>query len=1066
MFDAQTAALIRRAPAIRGVDPTILPQDLTRAYAELVALRLRQGDPGADAARELQHDRLLRIATVYEALVDTARDFGDRRGSAFVAGTAYQILGRVGIMEEVPATDLLTPAAIHPDIAAPLLFLIAGQNPDAREAGRRLSGARTNTVLTSAMMETVADLATENFDEILARAERLGEFRPTAAAGFADQAAQALYGLCWTGVVQMVGAILNRPLPATLFRRFDTPERAFQRVEDLAVEDLPMPDAGAQLVSAYAGPRHLARLLRHVAGGLAGTGLATLPAPAGAHEPTWRQWLRHRASSKPILWPNHVPAIHAGILALGASAVLVLPTGAGKTTLSELKIAATVSAGKKVIFLVPTLALVDQLRDDLAASFPPNIGSIVVSADGDLAVLAQGPELSAIEVMTPERFLALLSFTDADLSEVGLIVFDECHLLSPEGGRNARSLDAMLSVLHAARRMPDADFLFLSAMLTNGEELAGWLGTLTGRNTVFFEDRWKPSRQARGLVIYRDQELAPVFEYIHRRRRQPNLKPPPFHVTAHALFGLQQHWAQHAPTDTKIVRLLEEQVEINAGTQGPTPNANAVAVSLAGRAAEIGLKTIVFVQQAGFAPSTAQKLAARLPGTERLTEIEQAYVADIATELGQIGRSLVTPGAGAVPHNGDMLPLERRLAESLFRRPDGINVIVATPTLAQGINLPAQLAVLAGDKRVDERGRKDLEAHEILNAAGRAGRAGYLANGVVLLIPEPVLEFTALGPTAGGFRKLRSILPDDDQCVWIDDPLQALLDQIEIGLRGSKIRYLVSRLRAGEEAENANTAAASMVRRSFAAYRAAQAGATIQFDAKVAALEVALAEEVADGVTDVTRISAFSGLAGSALSAMSERLADPATYPATIPDWLDWVIDFLRDDGGSRNALFDGDPSIINGIVRGKKTGGDPTDEEFHLLRSGLRAWVTGQPFQNIELALGVPEKKVARCPRSRDLVLKLVNRQLYMISAALAELAKGKFVDSSIEDPFPALLECLAYAVRRGFDTPEKLAFAHLRPELRTRIGVHRACANLERNPVRFERNRSFRRSWRIGLA
>ena len=163
----------------------MLPQDLTRAYAELVALRLRQGDPGADATRELQHDRLLKIAAVYEALVDTADNLGDRRGSAFVAGTAYQILGRVGIMDEVPPEDLLTPAAIHPDIAAPLLFLIAGQSPDAREAGHRLTGARTNTVLTSAMMETVADLASENFEEILARADRLGDFRPTAASGFA-----------------------------------------------------------------------------------------------------------------------------------------------------------------------------------------------------------------------------------------------------------------------------------------------------------------------------------------------------------------------------------------------------------------------------------------------------------------------------------------------------------------------------------------------------------------------------------------------------------------------------------------------------------------------------------------------------------------------------------------------------------------------------------------------------------------------------------------------------------------------------------------------------------------
>ena len=123
---------------------------------------------------------------------------------------------------------------------------------------------------------------------------------------------------------------------------------------------------------------------------------------------------------------------------------------------------------------------------------------------------------------------------------------------------------------------------------------------------------------------------------------------------------------------------------------------------------------------------------------------------------------------------------------------------MATPTLAQGINLPAQLAILAGNKRVDERGREDLEAHEILNAAGRAGRAGYLANGVVLLISEPVLRFDARGPTEEGFVKLRSILPDNDQCVSIDDPLQLLLDQIETGSRDNRVRYFVNRRRAGE----------------------------------------------------------------------------------------------------------------------------------------------------------------------------------------------------------------------------------------------------------------------------
>jgi replicative superfamily II helicase len=41
-------------------------------------------------------------------------------------------------------------------------------------------------------------------------------------------------------------------------------------------------------------------------------------------------------------------------------------------------------------------------------------------------------------------------------------------------------------------------------------------------------------------------------------------------------------------------------------------------------------------------------------------------------------------------------------SEQLFRRGDRAKVIVATPTLAQGLNFPALLTVLVGDKRAGE----------------------------------------------------------------------------------------------------------------------------------------------------------------------------------------------------------------------------------------------------------------------------------------------------------------------------------------------------------------------------
>ena len=745
MFDSDTAQLIRAAPSLRGVDADTLPQELTRIYAELTALRLRADTLAQGEEQRNAIARLKRLAAIYEAVVDTGAEGETRRASAFVAATSYQILGRVGEQPEGPFPNFLGVSAIHPHLAAPLLFLVAEQNPDAREAAAKLQRSEEEDLLRNALVETIHDLATEQFASILSRADRLRETEPLTTALPEDRAAQALYGLCWTGLVALVAKLLGQDAPASRFLRFDTPQAAFSRVVELSTRPIDLPGPGGQLISTYSGPRHLARLLRHVAQGLQDAGVANLPPPAGADPAFWSNWLAHRAASKPLLWRSHHKAIATGFLDSGRSSVLVLPTGAGKTTVSELKIGSTLAAQRKVLFLVPTLALIDQLRDDLTRAFPPSVGDVGTSTDGDLAAFMSGTELASIEVMTPERCLAMLSFSPGAIDDVGLVVFDECHLLSPQGG-GKRSLDAMLCLLHILKRAPDADLLLLSAMLTNAAEVADWLEEVSGRPCTAFEDFWKPSRQARGVVVYARAELNGIRRTALAKRRARALGRSSSRqeamATPHAVFGLHNNWNSGVEADTRLVRLSDAPVELAVSKDDyATPNANAVAGALSVHAARGGLKTIVFVQQAGHAPSTARQIAEALPGPQALTNLENELWSAIKAEVGGEERSLVKPTAGALPHNGDMLPPERRLAESLFRRGGAVDVIVATPTLAQGMNLPAQLAILAGDKRHEEDGRSLLKAHEILNAAGRAGRAGYLANGVVLLIPEPVMAF-------------------------------------------------------------------------------------------------------------------------------------------------------------------------------------------------------------------------------------------------------------------------------------------------------------------------------------
>jgi hypothetical protein len=107
---------------------------------------------GAADERAQLLNRLSQIATIYEACADAVEDFETRRASAFVAATAHQILGRVlsGVYDT--GAPYLTASSIHPLLSAPLLFLIAEQNADAREAARALAGVRGENLIKSAMI--------------------------------------------------------------------------------------------------------------------------------------------------------------------------------------------------------------------------------------------------------------------------------------------------------------------------------------------------------------------------------------------------------------------------------------------------------------------------------------------------------------------------------------------------------------------------------------------------------------------------------------------------------------------------------------------------------------------------------------------------------------------------------------------------------------------------------------------------------------------------------------------------------------------------------------------------
>ncbi len=496
MYDPETAALIRLTPQLDGLNVDDLPDTLSRAFAEIVAarVRLRTDTIGQEELPDIVNFAR-RLALTNEALVSLAPRREGRSAAAFVAATAHQLSFnalRIGVT--APRETRLDPQSISSDIAAMLLFLVAEATADANEIADRIILPSERSVERS-LIAALRALARGRLKMILET--RLISRTQIRHGTQSDTAASALYYTLLRGVRALatrLGSAAADP---------DDPIALFEHVRSLSVAESDGSEGldGTGPLGAFAGPFHLASLLIAVANDLSGGAVILLPPPTGVDPEKWRASMTQVAESRPYLWRNHRVAIEEGYLEPGCSAAVGFPTGAGKSALSELKINTVLLAGKTVVFLAPTHALVDQTTGSLRRAFPT--ARVQRERADEFGFVTGGEDLPNILVMTPEACLMLMGFEPAVFDQVGLLIFDECHLLHPsKTGQDRRAVDAMLCVLNFARLAPDADLLLMSAMMKNTEEIAAWVETLSGRPAVALSHAWKPTRQLRGCVVY------------------------------------------------------------------------------------------------------------------------------------------------------------------------------------------------------------------------------------------------------------------------------------------------------------------------------------------------------------------------------------------------------------------------------------------------------------------------------------------------------------------------------------------------------------------------------------
>lgn len=420
-------------------------------------------------------------------------------------------------------------------------------------------------------------------------------------------------------------------------------------------------------------------------------------------------------------WPSQIAALRGGLLSSNANAIIRMPTSSGKTRIAELAIARALFADStaKCIYVAPFRALVNEVTASLSAV----IGDLgfTVSAFIETSVdnSTQEEELlrsTSVLVITPEKLDLILRGRPELAEQVHLVVIDEGHVL----GELDRGLKFEMFVSRIKRTFEKSRLLLLSAVIneTTLSDLANWLNVPAEK---VIDTEWRPTvqrlcmldwRNGKGIIRYApDKHNEQLHTFVPRA-----LEPIPF-------------TERSTKTGKELPRLF------------PRNNSRAdIAAGIGYRFAELG-PVMIFATRRDWAESVAKSMALRIDIAAWSGEAIPAYFTVPRESRSLLLAKDLYPDAvpwlsrGIAIHHR-MMPDRLKAAIEEDFRDKKFRIMIATSTLAQGVNFPVRCVVFHSYTRFDEETQTQvgLLARDYWNIAGRAGRAGEETESLIVQI--------------------------------------------------------------------------------------------------------------------------------------------------------------------------------------------------------------------------------------------------------------------------------------------------------------------------------------------
>lgn len=439
-----------------------------------------------------------------------------------------------------------------------------------------------------------------------------------------------------------------------------------------------------------------------------------LPLYSGLSQELWLHALEKESFIKE-LWPAQHLLGQADVLK-GKSAIVQMPTSAGKTKATELVLRSAFLAERTslAIIIAPFRALSHEIKNSLVAAFhgePIKVDELSDALQTDFKI-AELLGHQQILVVTPEKLLYVLRHAPELASYVGLLVYDEGHQF--DSGTRGITYELLLTSLNSM--LPEGvQKVLISAVISNATAVGEWLN---GEPNVVEGTNLNPTFRSVGFASWLDQ-LGKI-EYVDSK----NAEQGEFFVPR----VIESYVLPKKPRERKS-RLFPKKsdgqaIALYLGLKLTMNGSIAIFCGRKSTAANICEKAVEIIERGVPLP-----LPNEFSNREEIELLHNLHVVN----LGAGAPASKSAEHGIFSHHGNT-PHGIRLAVEYAMREDLVRFVVCTSTLAQGVNLPIRYLIITSVYQ----GMDRIKVRDFHNLIGRAGRAGMHTEGSILFA-DPVV---------------------------------------------------------------------------------------------------------------------------------------------------------------------------------------------------------------------------------------------------------------------------------------------------------------------------------------